>query len=190
MSALQPGPLSVSPAATTGAGSECGCGRRRRTLEPLVNQKQRSLVQLIQPSFGKSTRISQPGRAVPQKALYVRQGYLRSAAVPRSPTQNFSHCPYWVVHFERLKVPKLHTGLIVLLLRNLTAKLERFSPLTLIALRPCKTWLTQAAEGAPFAMTVPPHATGGELLPAGAVVINKRAAWRSVGGFSWGTKVI
>lgn len=124
------------------------------------------------------------------KALYVRQGYLRSAAVRRSPARNFSHCPFWVVHFERLKVPKLHTGLIVLLLKNLAAKLEQFSPLTLITLRPCKTWLTQAGEGAPFAVTVPPHATGGELLPVGAVVINKRAAWCSVGGFSWGTKVI
>lgn len=62
--------------------------------------------------------------------------------------------------------------------------------LTLITLGPSKTWFTQAAEGAPLAVTVPPHATGGKLLPAGAVVINKKAAWCSVGGFSWGTKVV
>lgn len=39
-------------------------------------------------------------------------------------------------------------------------------------------------------MTVPPQATGRARLPVGAVVINKSAAWRSVGGFSRGTKVI
>lgn len=32
-----------------------------------------------------------------------------------SPTWNFTRCPFWVAHFERLKVPKLNTGLIVLL---------------------------------------------------------------------------
>lgn len=62
--------------------------------------------------------------------------------------------------------------------------------LTLITLRPCKTCFTQAAEGAPLPVTATPPATGGKLLCAGAVVINKRAAWHSVGGFSWGTKVI
>lgn len=39
-------------------------------------------------------------------------------------------------------------------------------------------------------MTVPPQATGRVRLPVGAAVINKSAAWRSVGGFSKGTKVI
>lgn len=61
---------------------------------------------------------------------------------------------------------------------------------TLIALRSCKSWLTQAAVGAPLAVTVSPQATGRARLPIGAVVINKGAAWCSVGGFSRGTKVI
>lgn len=113
-----------------------------------------------------------------------------------SPTRNFSHCPFWVVHFERLKVPKLHTGLIVLLWvlkkkkESLKAKLEQFAALTLIALRSREAGLALAAEGAPFAVTAPPQAARGELLAAGAVVINKRAAWRSAGGFSRGAKVI
>lgn len=39
-------------------------------------------------------------------------------------------------------------------------------------------------------MTVTPLATRGKLLQAGAVVINERAAWQCVVGFSRGTKVI
>lgn len=62
--------------------------------------------------------------------------------------------------------------------------------LTLITLRPREPRFTQAAEGAPLAMTATPLAAGRQLLHVGAVVINKRAAWHSVGGFSWGAKVI
>lgn len=62
--------------------------------------------------------------------------------------------------------------------------------LTLITLRPCKTRFTQAAEGAPLAVTATPLATGGRLLHGGAVIINNSAAWQSAGGFSRGTKVI
>lgn len=61
---------------------------------------------------------------------------------------------------------------------------------TSVTLRSCKSWLAQAAVGAPVAVTVAPQATGRVQLPVGAVVINKSAAWRSVGGFSRRTKVI
>lgn len=61
---------------------------------------------------------------------------------------------------------------------------------TLITLWPCKPWFTEAAEGAPLAVTATPLATGGKVLHVAALVINKRTAWHSVGGFSWGTKVI
>lgn len=55
----QPGPLSVAEAMTIRAGSECDCGHQRRTLEPLVNQKHRRLVQLIQLSYGEVIFLQQ-----------------------------------------------------------------------------------------------------------------------------------
>ena len=62
--------------------------------------------------------------------------------------------------------------------------------LTLITPRPRDAGFTQAAEGAPLAVTAAPLAAGGQLLHAGAVVINKRAARHCVGGLSWGAEVI
>ena len=62
--------------------------------------------------------------------------------------------------------------------------------LTLITLRPREPRFAQAAEGAPLAVTATPPAAGGQFFHVGAVIINKRAAWHSVGGLSWGTKVI
>lgn len=61
---------------------------------------------------------------------------------------------------------------------------------TSVTLRSGKSRLAQAAVGAPVAVTVPPQATGRARLSVGAVVINKSAAWRSVGGFRRRTKVI
>lgn len=68
--------------------------------------------------------------------------------------------------------------------------MEQCAARTLIALRSREACLALAAEGAPLAVTAPPQAARGEVLAAGAVVINKRAAWRSAGGFSRGAKVI
>ena len=62
--------------------------------------------------------------------------------------------------------------------------------LTFITLWPCKPGPTEAVERTPVAVTATPLATGERLLHIGALVINKRAACYSVGGFSWGTKVI
>lgn len=67
---------------------------------------------------------------------------------------------------------------------------RKFLTSTLVTLRSCKSWLAQAAVGAPVAVTVTPQATGRARLPVDAVVISKSAAWRSVGGFSRRTKVI
>lgn len=75
-------------------------------------------------------------------------------------------------------------------IRNQSQLRQRFSMSTSVTLRSCKSWLAQAAVGAPVAVTVAPQATGRVQLPVGAVVINKSAAWRSVGGFSRTTKVI
>lgn len=68
---------------------------------------------------------------------------------------------------------------------------KQVSASTSVTLRSCKSWLAEAAVGAPVAVTVPPQATGRARLPlVGAVVINKSAAWRSVGSFSGRTKVV
>lgn len=61
---------------------------------------------------------------------------------------------------------------------------------TSVTLRSCKSGLAQAAVGAPVAVTVPPQATGRAWLSIVAVVINKSAAWHSVGGLGRRTKVI
>lgn len=68
--------------------------------------------------------------------------------------------------------------------------MEQFAALTLIALRSREACLALTAEGAPLPVTAPPQATRGKLLAAAAVVINKRAAWRSAKDFSRGSKVI
>lgn len=62
VSALPPAPSSVVQAATIRAGTGCDCGHQRRTLGPLVNQRQGTGVQLIKLSCGKCTRIWQRGR--------------------------------------------------------------------------------------------------------------------------------
>lgn len=49
--ALPAAPSSVEQAATTRAGTGCGCGHQRRTPEPLVNQRQGTGVQLIKLSL-------------------------------------------------------------------------------------------------------------------------------------------
>lgn len=56
---------------------------------------------------------------------------------------------------------------------------------TLITPRTCEPELTKAAERTPLVMTVAPLATGGTLPCVGAPVINKRAAWHGIEGFSW-----
>lgn len=56
-SALPPAPSTVARAATTRDGTGCGCGHQRRTLGPLVNQRQGTGVQLIKLSCGKCARI-------------------------------------------------------------------------------------------------------------------------------------
>lgn len=91
--------------------------------------------------------------------------------------------PIWIVHFE--------ISLYFFQRSSWSIKSNsKYLVLTLIALKPAKARIAQAARGAPLAVTATPLATGGRLLRAGAVVINKRAAWHSVGGFSWGSKVI
>lgn len=67
---------------------------------------------------------------------------------------------------------------------------RQFLMSTSVTLWSCKSWLAQAAVGAPVAVTVPPQATGRAWLPVGAVAINKSAAWYSVRGLGRRTKVI
>lgn len=153
------------------AGTGCDCGHQRRTLGPLVNQRQGTGVQLIKLSCGKRARIRQRGRF--NRALYVRGGFVCTAL--NVVCKNIIECEI-TQQCDTRNQCKLRSRQ---LLMN-----------TSIALRSCKSWLTQAAVGAPLAVTVPPQATGRAWLPVGAVVINKSAAWRSVGGFSGGTKVI
>lgn len=61
VSALLPAPSFVGQAATLRAGTGCGCGHQRRTLEPLANQRQGMGVQLIKLSWRKCARIWQRG---------------------------------------------------------------------------------------------------------------------------------
>lgn len=65
----QPGLSSALQAETTKAAAECGSGRRRKTLESLVNQKKKHkrLVQLIQLSHGKYMRELQQECVAVQK---------------------------------------------------------------------------------------------------------------------------
>lgn len=105
------------------------------------------------------------------KPLYARRGYL-----PTPANFLFGLCTLQGLDAKQTKnIPVIENFLYIL---------------TLIALRACKAFFTQAAERAPLPVTAAPLATRGKLLHVGAVVVNKTAAQQSVGRFSRGTKVI
>lgn len=101
VSALPPAPSSVGQAATTRAGTECGCGHQGRTLQPLVNQRQGMGVQLIKLSRGNVRGFDSECSAASNSPLFKRRLSLYST----------EHCLWeclWMCNYSTLwyKKPK------------------------------------------------------------------------------------
>lgn len=97
----------------------------------------------------------------------------------------FLSFPSWTVCFVRLK----RRDSIEISL-HFVVGFKWLNLLTFSALWPRKPWVTQTAHRAPLPVTAPPFATGREHLCVDAVVVKGKAAWNSVGRFSWRAKVI